>query len=45
VVPESTEIMNIIIPDMLQNALTESMSVEDAANDAASQIDELRNGL
>ena len=27
VVPESTEIMNIIVPDMLQNALTEKMSV------------------
>lgn len=45
VVPESTEIMNIIIPEMLQNALTETMSVEDAANDAASKIDELMNGL
>lgn len=45
VVPESTEIMNIIVPEMLQNALTDSMSVEDAANDAASKIDELINGL
>lgn len=45
VVPESTEIMNIIVPEMLQNALTDTMSVEDAANDAASKIDELRNGL
>ncbi|MEZ4529545.1 MAG: sugar ABC transporter substrate-binding protein [Thermomicrobiales bacterium] len=42
VVPESTEIMNIIVPEMLQNALTESMSVEDAANDAAAKIEELR---
>ena len=45
VIAESTEIMNIIVPDMLQNALTETMSVEDAANDAASKIDDLRNGL
>lgn len=45
VVAESTEIMNIIVPEMLQNALTETMSVEDAANDAASKIDELLNGL
>ena len=45
VVPESTEIMNIIIPDMLQNALTDTMSVNDACENAASQIDELLNGL
>ena len=44
VVPESTEIMNIIVPEMLQNALTDSMSVEEAANDAASQIEALRGG-
>lgn len=45
VVPQSTEIMNIIVPEMLQNALTDTMSVEDSANDAASKIDELLNGL
>ena len=45
VIPESTEIMNIIIPEMLQNALTETMSVEDAANDAASKIEEVISGL
>lgn len=45
VVPQSTEIMNIIVPEMLQNALTETMSVQDATNDAASKIDELLNGL
>ena len=45
VVPESTEIMNIIIPDMLQNALTDTMSVNDACENAASQIDELLSGL
>jgi multiple sugar transport system substrate-binding protein len=38
VVPESPEVMNIIVPEMLQNALTESMTVEEAANDAAERI-------
>ncbi len=41
VVPESTEIMNIIVPEMLQNALTQSMTVEEAANDAAEKINAL----
>ncbi len=41
VVPESTEIMNIIIPEMIQNALTETMSVQEAADDAAARITEL----
>jgi multiple sugar transport system substrate-binding protein len=41
VVPESTEIMNIIVPEMLQNALTETMSVQEAADDAAARINEL----
>jgi multiple sugar transport system substrate-binding protein len=41
VVPESTEVMNIIVPEMLQNALTETMTVEEAANDAADRINEL----
>jgi multiple sugar transport system substrate-binding protein len=40
VVPESTEIMNIIVPDMLQNALTRKMSVSDAAEAAAKRIRE-----
>jgi multiple sugar transport system substrate-binding protein len=38
VIPESTEIMNNIVPNMVQNALTAKMSVKDAANDAAEQI-------
>ena len=43
VVPESPEVMNIIIPEMLQNALTETMTVEEAANDAARpRCEELR---
>jgi multiple sugar transport system substrate-binding protein len=38
VIPESTEVMNNIVPNMVQNALTGKMSVKDAANDAADQI-------
>jgi multiple sugar transport system substrate-binding protein len=45
VIPESPEIMNIIIPDMMQNALTETMSVEESCNDAASKIEALMSGL
>lgn len=45
VIPESTEIMNIIVPETLQNVLTETMSVEDAADDAAAKIEELLTGL
>jgi len=41
VVPESPEIMNIIVPEMLQNALTQSMSVKEAADDAAEKINAL----
>ncbi len=41
VVPESTEIMNSIVPDMLQNALSESMTVQEAADDAAQKITDL----
>ncbi len=41
VIPEATEIMNIIVPDMIQNALTENMSVKEAADDAASKIQAL----
>jgi multiple sugar transport system substrate-binding protein len=45
VIPESTEIMNITIPDMIQNALTKKMSVSDACDDAAKKIDDLMSGL
>ena len=38
VIPESTEIMNNIVPTMIQNALTTKMSVKAAADDAAEQI-------
>ena len=44
VVPEATEIMNIIVPEMLQNALTESMSVQEAADNAANEINALVAG-
>jgi multiple sugar transport system substrate-binding protein len=37
VTPESPEIMNIIVPEMLQNALTEKMTVADAADQARSR--------
>jgi multiple sugar transport system substrate-binding protein len=45
VIPEATEIMNIIVPDMLQNALTEKMTVDEAADDAAAKVEELLSGL
>jgi multiple sugar transport system substrate-binding protein len=41
VVPEATEIMNVIVPTMLHNALTETMSVEQAAAEAEKQIQEV----
>ena len=45
VLPQSAEIMNIIVPGMLQNALTQKMTVPDAADDAARKIKELLNEL
>ncbi len=45
VIPESTEIMNIIVPGMLQNALTEKMTVDEALADADDKVKELRSGL
>lgn len=44
VIPESTTIMNSIIPDMLQNALTQKMTVKQAADDAADKITKLIAG-
>jgi multiple sugar transport system substrate-binding protein len=41
VIPESTTIMNSIVPDMLQNALTQKMTVKQAADDAAEKIKKL----
>lgn len=42
--PQSPEIMNIIIPDMLQNALTGAMTVDAAADDAAQKVRDLMGG-
>jgi len=41
VIPESTTIMNNIVPEMLQNALTKKMTVKQAADDAADKIKKL----
>ncbi len=41
VIPEASEIMNIVVPDMLQNALTGRMSVAAAADNAAKQVKDL----
>ena len=45
VVAESTEIMNIIIPEMLQNVLTEKMTVEEATAEAEQRIQSLLDGI
>lgn len=45
VLPEAPEIMNIIVPDMLQNALTGKITVEEAAKDAAAKVRELHGGM
>ncbi len=42
--PEAPEIMNIIVPDMLQNALTGAMTVDEAAEDAARKVGALKGG-
>ncbi|HWJ73809.1 MAG TPA: sugar ABC transporter substrate-binding protein [Kaistia sp.] len=42
--PESPEIMNIIVPDMLQNALTGAMTVDQSADDAAKKVKDLMAG-
>jgi multiple sugar transport system substrate-binding protein len=44
VIPEAPEIMNIIVPDMMQNALTGSMTVEQATEDAAQKIETIIGG-
>jgi multiple sugar transport system substrate-binding protein len=41
VIPESTEILNIVVPTMVHNALTEKMTVDQAAADAEKQIKEI----
>jgi multiple sugar transport system substrate-binding protein len=42
--PETPEIMNHIIPDMLQNALTGAMTVDEAAEDAAKKVEAIKEG-
>jgi multiple sugar transport system substrate-binding protein len=42
--PESPEIMNLIIPEMMQNALTGKMTVDQAAEDAAAKVKKLAGG-
>jgi multiple sugar transport system substrate-binding protein len=44
VIPEATEIMNITIPELLQNVLTEQMSVDDAAERAADEVESIVQG-
>jgi multiple sugar transport system substrate-binding protein len=41
VVPQSTEIMNLIVPTMLHNIMTETMSIDEAAADAEAKIIEV----
>jgi phenylalanyl-tRNA synthetase beta chain len=43
VIPESAEIMNIIVPDMMQNALSGRMSVAGASDHAAKQVKDILN--
>ena len=43
-IPETPEIMNIIVPDMLQNALTGPMTVDQAAEDAAQKVKDIMSG-
>jgi multiple sugar transport system substrate-binding protein len=45
VVPQATEIMNNVVPDMMQNALTGKMTVDQAADDAAQKIKDLMSGM
>lgn len=44
-VAESPEIMNIIVPEMLQAVLTEQMTVEEATADAERKIESLLSGM
>ena len=44
VIPQAPEIMNIIVPDMLQNALTGTMTVDQAVEDAATKVQAIIDG-
>jgi multiple sugar transport system substrate-binding protein len=41
VIPESTEIMNIVVPEMLQNVLTQKMTIDAATADAAKKLKDI----
>ncbi len=41
VIPEATEIMNLIVPTMIHNVLTETMSIDEATADAAAKVEEV----
>ncbi len=41
VLPQSAEIMNIVIPNMMQSALTKKTTVAEATDDAAKKIKDL----
>ena len=45
VLPQSAEIMNIIVPNMLQNTLTRKMTPDQAAENAAKELKALINDL
>ena len=45
VVPQATEIMNNIVPDMMQNALTGKMTVDQAADGAAKKVQDVMSGM
>ena len=45
VLPQAAEIMNIIVPNMMQNALTQKMTVKQATDDAAKKIKDVLGDL
>jgi multiple sugar transport system substrate-binding protein len=45
VLPQSAEIMNIVMPNMMQAALTKKMTVAEATDDAAKKIKDLLGDL
>ena len=45
VLPQSAEIMNIVMPNMMQSALTKKMTVAEATDDAAKKIKDLLGDL
>jgi multiple sugar transport system substrate-binding protein len=41
VIPEAAEIMNLVVPTMIHNALTKTMSIDDSVVDAEKKIKEI----